>query len=69
MKKGISLAAMGIIMIIITIITSVVVINSKSYVDEVKKSKFVTDYMLVESAVKKYYDNNEVYPIKNENNT
>ncbi len=68
MKKGISLATMGIIMIIITIITSVVVINSKNYVDEVKKSKFVTDYMLVESAVKKYYDNNEVYPTKNENN-
>lgn len=67
MKKGISLTVLGIIIVILTMITSVIVIDAKKYTDEVKKTKFVTDYMLVERAVKKYYDDNGEYPIKKEN--
>ena len=67
MKKGISLMALGIIIIVLIMITSVIVIDAKKYTDEVKKTKFVTDYMLVERAVKKYYDDNGEYPIKKEN--
>lgn len=67
MKKGISLTVLGIIIMILTMITSVIVIDAKKYTDEVKKTKFITDYMLVERAVKKYYDDNGKYPIKKEN--
>lgn len=67
MKKGISLTVLGIIIVILTMITTVIVIDAKKYTDEVKKTKFITDYMLVERAVKKYYDDNRKYPIKKEN--
>lgn len=63
MKKGISLTALGIVIIILGLLSAVAVINGKEYIEDVKKSKFLTDYMLVESAVRKYYDENEKYPI------
>lgn len=64
MKKGISIASLGIALIILSIISGIVVINSREYLNETKKAKFVTEYMLVETAVNKYYDNNGSYPIK-----
>ena len=67
MKKGISLTVLGIIIVILTMITTVIVIDAKKYTDELKKTKFVTDYMLVERAVKKYYDDKGEDPIKKEN--
>lgn len=60
---------LGIVLIILTIILSVVVIDSKDYINETRKTKFVTEYMLVETAVKKYYDNNQTYPILLEDET
>lgn len=69
MKKGISIVSLGIALIILTVIVGIVVINSKDFVNETKKSKFVTEYMLVETGVRKYYDDNQSYPIKIENET
>ncbi len=68
MKKGISLVTLGIVLIIFSIITSIVVINSTQYFKNAEKSRFVADYMLVETAVRRYYDNNQTYPIKKQNN-
>lgn len=68
MKKGISIASLGIVLIILSIITGIVVINSNEYVNETKKTKFVTEYMLVDTAVQKYYDNYQEYPSQKRNN-
>lgn len=67
MKKGISVVTLGIVLVVLNIILGVVVLNSKSYLDETKKTKFVTDYMLVEMAIQKYYDEFQAYPIKLQN--
>lgn len=67
MKKGISIASLGIVLIILSIITGIVVINSNEYVNETKKTKFVTEYMLVQTAVQKYYGNFQEYPIQKQN--
>lgn len=67
MKKGISIASLGIVLIILSILTGIVVVNSKNYIEETKRTKFVTEYMLVETAVKRYYDDNGVYPIQKQN--
>lgn len=64
MKKGISIVSIGIVLIILTIITGIVIVSSEDYIEEAKKAKFVAEYMLVESAVNKYYDNNQSYPVK-----
>lgn len=62
MKRGISIASLGIALIILSTITGIIVINSKAYLDEAKKSQFVTEYMLIKTAVEKYYDYNGSYP-------
>lgn len=67
MKKGISIVSLGIVLIIFAIITGIVIMASSDYVDETRKAKFVAEYMIVENAINKYYDNNEAYPVKVEN--
>lgn len=67
MKKGVSLVSLGIVLIILSIIMGAVVVNSNEYLKNFEKSRFVSDYMLVESAVEKYYGNNQFYPIKKVN--
>lgn len=68
MKKGISVASLGIVLIILSVVLGIVVINSNIYFNEVKKTRFVTEYILVEAAINKYYDNSGSYPTKKENN-
>lgn len=66
MKRGVSLISVSVMIIVISIITAVIIINSTGYFSEISKTKFVTDFMQVQTATEKYYLNKNVYPVLGE---
>ena len=63
MKKGVSILALSIAIIILGIITSTILVSSAGSVKNLNKAKFLTEFMMVESAVTSYYETNGSYPL------
>ena len=66
MKKGISILALSIAIVILGIITSTILVSSSGSVKNLNKAKFLTEFIMVESAIKSFYETNGSYPLLEE---
>lgn len=62
MKKGISMLALSIGVIIIVVLVSTVVISSKPVIENLNKNKFIAEILLIEESISEYFITNSNYP-------
>ena len=63
MRRGVTLLAVLLLVMVISILTASITISSSIIIEEAKKNEFVLEYINIQREVASYYNINDEYPV------